>query len=125
MNFKILFIIKHLIIKGLKFRKEQVEMNEEMLKKIIYELYKVDWEQEHKITPNIKRSFMIDYYKYLFNPEAYSFQDYLEEFGYDGELYLSFEDFLKEIYFKEDYVRKLINDDEEILDYYLTTVRIK
>lgn len=98
-------------------------MTTEMVKKIIYELYKVDWEREHKITPDIKRSFMIDYYKYLFNPEEYSFQDYLEEFGYNGELYLSFEDFLKNEYLKEDYVRGLINEDKDLLDIYLIDLK--
>ena len=92
-----------------------------MISKLCYELYKVDWKQNHITTEREKKSIK-DYYEFLIeediNGNLYTYSDYLEEFGYDGEFYVCYEEFLEIEYLEEDYICGLLGNDNFITMYY-------
>lgn len=83
------------------------------IKKICYELYKIDWKRLHNITYEKEKEFIKDYYKNLID-ESYTYNDYIEEFGYNGELYVCFEEFCDNEYYDVDYIRTLLDDNDLI-----------
>lgn len=90
-----------------------------MIKRLCYELYKVDWKHSHMITKDREMDSIKDYYEGLVDNETeYSYNDYLEEFGYDGELYVCYEEFLDNEYLEEDYICSLLNNKRLIATYY-------
>lgn len=89
-----------------------------MISKLCYELYKVDWEHSHMITKEREMDSIKDYYEGLIEDSVYTYNDYLEEFGYDGELYAFYEEFLEAEYQDEDYMCSLLNNDSLIAIYY-------
>lgn len=79
------------------------------ISKLCYELYKIDWEHNHGITAERKSDAVIDYYEGLVDDdEYYTFEDYLDEFGYNGELYVCYEEFLYAEYLDSDYMHILL-----------------
>ena len=90
-----------------------------MIKKLCYELYKLNWEYDHNITAETKASLLKDYFGNLVDNLAdYTFSDYLEEFGYDGDLYVCYEEFLDNEYLEEDYICSLLDNENLIAAYY-------
>ena len=87
------------------------------IKKLCYELYKLDWKQSHNITNETEKKVMRDYQKYLID-DSYTYEDYIEEFGYDGNLYVCFEEFCDNEYHKTDYMCALLIDNYLINMYY-------
>lgn len=80
------------------------------IKKIAYELYKTDWTNTHT-TAEEKLEVLRDYYLGLVEDEiVYSFNDYLEEFGYFGELYVCFDEFCETEYLMEEYIKELLKE---------------
>lgn len=82
---------------------------------LVYELYKLDW--MNRISIDTRRNAVKDYYENLIDKTECSFDDYIEEFGYDGELYACFEEFCDNEYRDKHYIKKLLNDDKLYADY--------
>lgn len=79
------------------------------IKEIAYEMYKIDW---------MRRIFadrQLNAYKNYFEladeifDHSYTFEDYLEEYGYDGELYVCFDEFLECEYQDSEYMKWLLS----------------
>jgi hypothetical protein len=89
-----------------------------MIRRLCYALYKVDWEYSHMITAERK----MDSLKNYFEDEDYiQYSEYLEEYGYDGELYVCFEEFLDAEYQDEEYMCRLL-DKENLIAMYLKDI---
>ena len=92
-----------------------------MISKLCYELYKVDWKHSHMITAEREMDFIKDYYEGLIdinNDEEFTYNDYLEEYGYDGELYVCYEEFCDMEYHDKEYMCSLLNNEVLIAMYY-------
>lgn len=88
------------------------------IRKLCYELYKMDWKHSH-ITKEREMDSVKDYYEGLIdNDNEYTYEDYIEEFGYDGELYVCFEEFCDAEYYDVDYMRTLLDNDKLINIYH-------
>lgn len=89
------------------------------IRKLCYELYKIDWKHSHMITKEREMDSIKDYYEGLIdNDSEYTYEDYIEEFGYDGELYVCYEEFCDAEYYDVDYMRTLLDNDELINIYH-------
>lgn len=89
------------------------------IRKLCYELYKIDWKHSHMITKEREMDSIKDYYEGLIdNDNEYTYEDYIEEFGYDGELYVCFEEFCNAEYYDVDYMRTLLDNDKLINIYH-------
>lgn len=89
-----------------------------MISKLCYELYKVSW-KHYMITKEREMDSLKDYYRDLVDDDTeYTYNDYLEEFGYDGEFYTCYEEFLDNEYREEEYICSLLKDEELIELYY-------
>lgn len=90
---------------------------------LTYELYKLDWLR--KISIDKQMDELKNYYKGLTDDETvYSFEDYIEEFGYDGELYSSKDEFLENEYLLDNYMKSLL-DDEDLYMLYLKDMSVR
>ena len=90
----------------------------EKIQRLCYELYKIDWKRSHMITPDVEMNMLKDYHKGMVDDlEEYSYDDYIEEFGYNGELYVCFEEFLDAEFRDEEYMSSLLEDNELITVY--------
>ena len=88
------------------------------IRKLCYELYKIDWKHSH-ITKEREMDSIKDYYEGLINNDSeYTYENYIEEFGYDGELYVCFEEFCDAEYYNVDYMRTLLDNDRLINIYH-------
>ena len=88
------------------------------IRKLCYELYKIDWKHSH-ITKEREMDSIKDYYEGLIdNDIEYTYEDYIEEFGYNGELYVCFEEFCDAEYYNVDYMRTLLDNDRLINIYH-------
>lgn len=88
------------------------------IKKLCYELYKKDWVNSH-ISKARQYEAIRDYFEGLVDDEEeYTFDEYIEEYGYDGELYVCFDEFLDEEYLEEKYMCKLLKKKPLIKLYY-------
>lgn len=107
-------IIEILTEAGVEFKFENEEPD---ISHICYELYKLDWKSSHGITAEIEKLSLSEYYSNLDLNDDISYEDYLDEFGYDGELYACFEEFCENEYLDDEYMHKLLND-EYLIDLY-------
>ena len=88
------------------------------IRKLCYELYKIDWKHSH-ITKEREMDSIKDYYEGLIdNDSEYTYEDYIEEFGYNGELYVCFEEFCDAEYYNVEYMRTLLDNDRLINIYH-------
>ena len=88
------------------------------IRKLCYELYKIDWKHSH-ITKEREMNSIKDYYEELIdNDNEYTYEDYIEEFGYNGELYVCFEEFCDAEYYDVDYMCTLLDNDKLINIYH-------
>ena len=70
------------------------------------------------ITDEIEADSIKDYYEGLIDDDAgYTYNDYLEEFGYNGELYVCYEEFCDSEYQDVDYMHNLLNNEKLIIEY--------
>lgn len=89
------------------------------IRKLCYELYKIDWKYSHMITKEREMDSIKDYYEGLIdNYIEYTYEDYIEEFGYNGELYVCFEEFCDAEYYDVDYMCTLLDNDRLINIYH-------
>ena len=86
-----------------------------MIQQIAYELYKEDWKKEHGITREKEMTNIRDYYEVAY--DGYLYEDYVFEYGYSGELYVCFDEFLDNEYQDEKYMCDLL-DNEELIKIY-------
>lgn len=85
------------------------------IRKLCYELYKIDWKHSHMITKEREMDSIKDYYEGLINNDnEYTYENYIEEFGYGGELYVCYEEFCDAEYYDVDYMCTLLNNDRLI-----------
>ena len=90
-----------------------------MIRKLCYELYKLNWEYDHNITVKTKASLLKDYFANLVDKTSdYTFSDYIEEFGYDGDLYVCYEEFCDTEYHDKEYMCSLLDNEDLITMYY-------
>ena len=92
---------------------------------LCYELYKIAWKRSHGVTPTKEMETVKTYFKDLANNEVdCTYNEYIEEFGYNGELYVCYDEFCDNEYLDDEYMccllkkKKLINlylkDIEEV-----------
>ena len=97
------------------------------ISELCYELYKADWKHSNMITKDREMDSIKDYYECLITDDIdnkeYTYNDYLEEVGYDGELYVCYEEFLDNEYLEEDYIKELLNN-EKLYKNYLEDLKI-
>ena len=90
------------------------------ISKLCYELYKIDWKYSH-ITKYTEMDNIKNYYECLItdniDSKEYTYNDYLEEVGYDGELYVCYDEFLDNEYLEEDYIKELLNNEKLYKNY--------
>ena len=93
-----------------------------MISEMCYMLYKTDWKKQHGITTKKKAETIKNYLQFMkengLDKDSYPFDDYLEEFGYDGELYVCYEEFLGAEYLDHDYICGLLKDEKLIAMYH-------
>lgn len=77
-----------------------------MFKEFCYQLYKAKWLE--RISPECQLQTITTWFK-EFSKES-SFEQYLDEYGYNGELYASFNEFLNNEYLDESIMRDLLDD---------------
>lgn len=86
-----------------------------------YKLYKIDWKHNHNIGREEEMKSVKSFYKHLEEigqDESYfPYECFIEEFGYDGEIYASFSEFCDAEYRDSDYIRELLNDDKLFAEY--------
>lgn len=87
------------------------------ISKLCYELYKIDWKFTHMITREIEMDSLKNYYEEI-EDKIYTYKEYLEDFGYNGELYVSYEEFCDNEYCDEQYICELLGNDRLIKQYY-------
>ena len=94
------------------------------IKKLCYELYKLDWKREHNITLGMVSDEIKKYQALILAGEFcsdYTFDEYLEEYGFAGKIYVCFDEFLDNEYLEEDYIRKLL-DNTNLIALYLQDI---
>lgn len=91
------------------------------ISKLCYELYKIDWKKRN-ITPEIEADTMKDYYELLISdeiePAEYTYDDYLDEHGYSGSLYVCYDEFCDIEYHNTDYMEQLLSNNVLISLYF-------
>jgi len=89
-------------------------------REMCYNLYKQDWKRSHLISREVEIDMIKNYYQdYL--PHAgrkpMSYQQYIEEVGYHGELYVCIDEFMESEYQDEKYMHTLLDNEELIAMY--------
>ena len=92
-----------------------------MISRLCYELYKIDWKRSHMITADREMDSIKNYYEELADAEldenSCPYNYYLADLGYDGELYICYEEFLDAEYLEEDYICSLLDNEKLIAMY--------
>ena len=86
------------------------------IRSMAYKIYQFDWKAAHHITPE-REIKMIKEYLEENRPESFSvatppdqtFDEFLKEMGYQGELYVCYEEFLENEYQDEGYIQYLFD----------------
>ncbi len=81
------------------------------IKKVAYEKYKETWIRERNYTSEFLEKIHNQYEKEK-HEDTYSFEDYINEYGYEGECYACFEEFLNTEYLEQEYMRELLSGKE-------------
>ena len=85
------------------------------IKELCYELYKVDWMtriSSDRIADSLK-----DFYAESSENGSVTYDEYITENGYDGELYACYDEFLDSEYTDEQYMRELLDDQRLFSEY--------
>ena len=95
-------------------------MTKTMISKLCYELYKADWKRRH-VTADIEWDSIKNYQGLieLCDDTDYTYEDYVSEFGYNGELYVCYEEFLEEEYYDVFYMTGLLKGNDNLTEMYL------
>lgn len=85
---------------------------------LCYELYKVDWED--RISTEQKMTALREYYDEItendINPTDYLFEDFLSEYGYDGDYPVCFQEFMDNEFLDTEYMESLLTP-KQFVDY--------
>lgn len=87
-----------------------MKITEDKLKEIAYELYKIDWERDHISTEwklATYRLYELEFLEYDFRE---TFDEWLFEQGYDGEIYACFDEFIVYEYQDYEYMKYLLGN---------------
>lgn len=88
------------------------------IKELVYELYKGDWKIHHGIFRQQETTALKEYYRYCQDATVKcSFEEWLQEFGYDGGLYAGMDEFLNNEYLDEAYIKGLLDSDDLFQQY--------
>ena len=100
------------------FAEQNGRENKMEIKKLVYELYKGDWKINHGIFRQQEVNALKEYYRYCQEAEqVFTFEEWLEEFGYCGELFVCKEEFLTNEYLDKSYVKRLLDSDDLFQQY--------
>ena len=98
----------------------------EDISKIAYELYKQDWVDSHT-TPWHRLQSIREYHDYVQEcrsegevPDSY--EDYLFDYGFQGSLYVCYDEFCDEEYHDIGYIKHLLGNDKGLLERYYTDI---
>ena len=88
------------------------------IRELAYELYKMDWMR--RIPCSVQMDTLKDYYQETTEEdrEEYTFEDYILEHGYQGQLYACYEEFLEEEYLDESYIKSIFYKNDDLLKEY-------
>lgn len=87
------------------------------IRRLCYELSKINWMR--RISYIRQMDSMKDYYMETDKDfmEEYSFNDYIGECGYQGELYVCYDEFLEAEYLDREFMEELLDNDDLIAEY--------
>lgn len=96
---------------------KSVNAQVEVMRKLCYDLYKADWMRRisaEQISDTIKNYYtecvrIIDYDKPRIS-YTMSYEDFVSETGYDGAIYVCFDEFIESEFKDLDYMKDLIGD---------------
>ena len=84
---------------------------EKNISKIAYELYKQNWIDAHTTTKERLNSLANYYIESDEQDEEQLYEDWLYEVGFNGEIYVSYDEFLDNEYLEEDYMKEVLNNE--------------
>lgn len=92
------------------------------ISKLAYELYKAAWIHT-QTTLESRKNTIIAYYQHMqscletgLEPQPY--EEWLLENGFNGKIYVNYEEFCDEEYHDKDYICQLLNNDKTLLKLY-------
>ena len=88
------------------------------IRELAYELYKMDWMR--RIPCGIQMKVLKEYYQKTTEEdrEVYTFEDYVLEYGYSGQLYVGFNEFLRAEYLDEFYMKSIFYKNDKLFKEY-------
>ena len=93
-------------------------MRKQELRKCIYELYKQEWIHSHLSNQQIKDS-IVDYFELVDSSEEFTFQDYVEEYGFtSGKVYACYDEFMDNEYCNIEFIKPLLEDYQNLFEEY-------
>lgn len=95
----------------------EVRMENTLISGLCYELYKNDWMR--RISTERKANLLKNWYQETEqeNRSVFGPEQFLDEEGFDGELYVCFEEFLEAEYQDKEYMKELLSNDELFAEY--------
>ena len=86
-------------------------------RQMAYELYKLDWMR--RISTERQMDEVKNWYQECDRAfrEEYTWEDWIEDNGYSGELYVCYDEFLGAEYFDREYMKALLDNDELFEEY--------
>lgn len=87
------------------------------IRELAYELYKIEWKR--RISPGIQMDVIKNYYQEFDEEDRkeYTFEDYIFDYGYFGQLYVCYGEFLNAEYLDESYMRYIFDSSELFEEY--------
>ena len=99
-----------------KIRREREKAKYSYISLLCYELYKLDWKREYKITHEREMKELKKYYK-EYSDEYSKYIDYIKDNGYNDNLYAPLDIFLHTKYLDIKYIENLLSDEDLIEEY--------
>ena len=88
------------------------ELNPEKFKRFCYDLYKLDWVNGH-----VSIELQLDTRVKWFNEDGETpFEQWVEEHGYEGQIYVGYAEFLDTEFLSPEYMEYLLYCDDTLLD---------
>lgn len=85
------------------------------IRELCYELYKIDWMR--RISADRIADSLKEFYQDCNDISDYSYEDFINENGYNGDLYVCYDEFLGAEYTDEEYMRGLLDNDMLFAEY--------
>ena len=85
------------------------------ISELCYELYKIDWER--RISAERKMDNVKNWYEENKQYNNYTYEEYLFDEGYSGELYVCYNEFLGAEYLDEEYIKGILDNDKLFKEY--------